>query len=104
MSLVIKKGDKVQVLTGRDKGKTGKVLKILSGRKRVVVEGVNLVKKHMRKRSESEPGGIKEVPTSINISNLGLFCSKCGKGVRSGIKVMADKTKVRVCKKCQQAI
>jgi large subunit ribosomal protein L24 len=104
MSLGIKKGDKVQVIAGRDKGKTGKVLKFVSGRKRVVVEGVNLVKKHMRRRSEGEPGGIKEIPTSIDISNLALFCARCGRGTRFGIKIMADNSKVRVCKKCNQTV
>ncbi len=104
MGLKIKKGDKVQVLTGRDKGKTGKVLRIFIDKNRAVVEGVNLVKKHMRRRSEQETGGIKEVPTTVNISNLGLVCSSCGRGVRFGVKVAKDKSKVRVCKRCQQVI
>lgn len=104
MSLKIKKGDKVQVITGKNKGKTGKVLEVICDKNRAVVEGVNLVKKHLRKRSEGEPGGIKEIPSAVNISNLALFCSKCGKGTTYGVKVMADKTKTRVCKKCQQEI
>ncbi|UCD15246.1 MAG: 50S ribosomal protein L24 [Candidatus Omnitrophota bacterium] len=104
MSLRIKKGDKVVVITGRDKGKTGKVLRVMFDRGRVVVEGVNLVKKHFRRRSENEPGGIKEIPSSLHMSNLSLFCSSCGKGVRFGTKISADKSKIRICKKCQQPI
>jgi large subunit ribosomal protein L24 len=104
MSSRIKKGDKVVVIAGKDKGKTGRVLKIFLQKRRAIVEGVNLVKKHMRRRSESEPGGIKEVPIPIHISNLALFCSRCGRGVRFGVQVMSDKSKVRVCKRCQQVI
>ena len=102
MGAGIKKGDKVQVITGRDKGKTGKVLKFAAGR--VVVEGVNLVKKHLRRRSEGDPGGVKEIPASLNASNVALYCGKCGKGVRFGVKVMKDKTKVRVCARCKQTV
>lgn len=104
MGLKIKKGDKVQVLSGKDRGKTGKVLKVFSKNSRAVVEGVNLVKKHMRRRSESEPGGIKEIPTSIHASNLALVCPQCGRGTRFGVKVSEDKSKAKVCKRCQQAI
>ncbi len=104
MSLRIKKGDKVEVIAGKNKGKAGKVLKVLSEKRRVVVEGVNLVKKHIRKRSESEPGGIKEIPASLNISNIALFCASCNRGVRFGVKVSSDKSKARICKKCQKPI
>ncbi|MDD5069307.1 MAG: 50S ribosomal protein L24 [Candidatus Omnitrophica bacterium] len=104
MSLKIKKGDKVQVLAGKDKGKTGKVLRVLSLKSRVVVEGLNIVKKHFRRRSEQETGGIKEVPAAIAISNIALFCSGCGKGAKVGINVLENKEKIRICKKCQQQI
>ncbi len=104
MGLKLKKGDKVQVLAGKDRGKTGKVLKLFSVKSRAIVEGVNLAKKHMRRRSESEPGGIKEVPTSIHVSNLALVCPQCGKGTRFGVKVSEDKSKAKVCKRCQQAM
>ena len=102
--LRIKKGDKVYVRSGRDKGKSGKVLKVLSARNRAIVEGVNLVKRHMRRRSEAEPGGIKELPASIHSSNLSLFCSHCNGGSRFGVKVLEDKTKIRICKKCNRPI
>ena len=104
MSLKIKKGDKVIVLAGKDKGKSGKVLKVVSENRRVVVEGVNKMKKHARKRSESEQGGIREISLPIDISNLSLVCSSCNSGVRFSIKVSKDKSKLRICKKCQKVI
>jgi large subunit ribosomal protein L24 len=104
MSLRIKKGDKVIVTAGKNKGKSGKVLKVSAASARIVVEGLNLVKKHIRRRSENEPGGVKEVPAPIHISNVALFCANCNKGVRFGVKQAKDKSKTRVCKKCQRAI
>jgi large subunit ribosomal protein L24 len=104
MSLGIKKGDKVFVTSGKDKGKSGKVLEVLKDKSRVIVEGLNLAKKHMRKRSEAEVGGIKELPMPLHISKVSLFCSSCSKPVRFGIKTLKDKNKIRICKKCQQEI
>jgi large subunit ribosomal protein L24 len=104
MSLRIKRGDKVVILAGKDKGKTGKVLKVFPKEMRAIVEGVNLVKKHIRRRGENEPGGIKEIPAPLHISNLVLFCSNCNRGVRFGIRILEDKSKIRVCKRCQQPI
>jgi len=104
MSLRIKKGDKVVVLAGKNKGRSGKVLKNSISNGRIFVDGVNLVKKHIRRRSESEPGGIKEIPSSISISNVALFCTNCNKGVRFGTKISDDKSKIRVCKKCNRPI
>jgi len=102
--LRIRKGDRIQVCAGKDKGKTGKILKVLCSKNRVIVEGINLVKKHMRRRSEAEPGGIKEIPSSIHISNLTLFCPHCNRGTRFGIKILEDKTKLRICKRCNKPI
>ncbi len=104
MSLKIKKGDKIIVIAGKDKGKTGKVLKFNRIKERLIAEGINIVKKHARRRSESEQGGIKEIPAQIHASNVKLFCSNCNKGVRFGIKISDDKTKARICKKCQRVI
>lgn len=104
MSLAIKKGDKITILCGKDKGKSGKVIEVLKCDSRVVVEGLNLAKKHLRKRSESEPGGIKEIPMPLHISKVALVCASCSKPVRFGIKILKDKSKIRVCKKCQQEI
>lgn len=102
--LRIRKGDKVIILSGKDRGKSGRVLKVMPSKNRVIVEGVNLVKKHMRRRSENEPGGIQEIPAPLHISKVNLFCPNCNKGVRFGIQIMKDKTKIRVCKKCQKPI
>jgi large subunit ribosomal protein L24 len=104
MSLGIKKGDKVVVLSGKDKGKTGKVLEVIASGNSAIIDGINLAKKHLRRRSESESGGIKEMPRPLAFSKLALFCSSCGKGARFGIKILADNTKTRICKRCQQAI
>ncbi len=104
MGLKIKKGDKVKILAGKDKGKTGKVLKLTSNGSRVVVEGVNVLKKHIRRRSEAEQGGIREVPSPINISNVALFCGNCNKETRFGVNIAKDKSKTRICRKCQRAI
>jgi large subunit ribosomal protein L24 len=102
--LFIKKGDKVAVLSGRDKGKSGKVLFINRTKQRVIVEGVNLIKRHLRKRSDSEPGGIKELPASIALSNVLVFCSYCNHGVRYKADRLADGSKIRVCKRCKRPI
>ena len=104
MGLAIKKGDKVIVIAGKGKGKTGKILRISAKTKRVIVDNVNLVKKHVRRRSENETGGIKEIPATINISNVALFCGSCNKGVRFGVKIADVKSKTRICKKCQKPI
>jgi len=104
MSLKIKKGDKVEVLVGKDKGKSGKVLELIPAKNSAIVDGINLVKKHLRRRSEAEPGGIKDMPKPLSISKLALFCGSCGRGVRFGIKEAGDGTKMRICKKCHQAI
>jgi large subunit ribosomal protein L24 len=98
MSLGIKKGDLVVVRKGRDKGKTGKVLRVASSRIRV--EGVNMVKKHMKKTSEQQPSGIVEMPSTLNIANVSLWCSSCKKGVRCSVRFAEDKSKLRVCRKC----
>jgi large subunit ribosomal protein L24 len=104
MSLGIKKGDRVVVLSGKDKGKSGKVLEIITSKGSAIIEGVNLAKKHIRRRSETETGGIKEKPRPLRVSKIALFCSSCGKGARFGIKILTDNTKTRICKRCQQAI
>lgn len=94
----IKKGDEVVVLTGRDKGRRGNVLRVLAS-DRVMVEGVNMVKKHQKPNPmKGTPGGIVEKETSIHVSNVALFNSAAGKGDRVGIKVLEDGRKVRYFK------
>jgi large subunit ribosomal protein L24 len=97
----IKKGDTVIAIAGREEGKKGKVLKVLE--ERIVVEKMNLVKKH-RKPSKQFQGGIIEIPAGINASNLMLVCPRCGKPTRISVKTLEEGRKVRVCKKCAEVI
>ena len=97
----IKKGDTVRVLSGKDRGKIGKVLSVLKGRGRVVVEKVNKVKKHKKQSGDQkDPGGIVEVEAPIDVSKVMVVCPSCSKPTRVGYKVTKDK-KVRICKKCK---
>ena len=99
MSLVrLKKGDMVKVLAGKDKGKTGKVLKALPEKGKVVIEKVNVIKKHKRPDQKSK-GGVVEKEGSIHISKVGLFCNKCNAAVRIKSKVLEDGKNVRLCSK-----
>ncbi|MCM8792418.1 MAG: 50S ribosomal protein L24 [Candidatus Omnitrophica bacterium] len=100
----IKKGDTVLVLSGKDKGKKGKVLKVFSKEKRAIVERINMVKKAMRPRSTEQRGGIVSIEAPLYISKLMLICSSCGHPTRVGFKFLEDKTKVRICKKCNAII
>jgi len=98
----IKKNDTVFILAGKDKGKTGKVFMIMHKKNRALVEGINYVKKHMRKTKADQQGGIVQKESSINMSNLTLFCKTCNKPARIGINVLADGSKSRYCKKCKE--
>ena len=99
----IKKGDTVLVISGKDRGKKGKVFQALPKEGRILVEGVNLKKRHQRPKKTGEKGQIILLPASISISNAKLICPKCGKATRVGFKIL-EKTKVRICKKCKQEI
>lgn len=100
--LHVKKDDTVVVITGKDKGKKGKVLVARPADNRVVVAGVNLVTKHKKAQGQSDPGGIVNHEGAIDASNVMLFCDKCDQGVRVATKVLDGGQKVRVCKKCGQ--
>ena len=100
----IKKDDKVIVLSGKDKGKQGKVLIADPKGLKVVVEGVNVATKHQKPRQQGVPGGIIKKEAAIDASNVMLVCPKCKKGVRVGYSVLENGTKVRVCKKCGASI
>ena len=91
------------MLAGKDKGKTGKVLKVVMDGKKAVVEGANLLKKHKRPRKEGEKGQRVEIPRAVDISNIRLICPKCGKPAGVGYKKTNDK-KFRICKKCKAEI
>lgn len=99
MSLRIKRDDRVKVITGKDKGTVSKVLVVMPEKNRAIVENVNMVKRHVKPRSQEQRGGIQEREASIHLSNLMLYCDSCKNGVRFGTEVRND-TKVRVCKKC----
>lgn len=95
----IKKGDKVQVLSGNDKGKTGEVLEVIPKADKIIVKGVNVRKKHIKARKQGEESGIIPVECAIPSSKVNVVCSKCGKATKIGYKENQDK-KVRICKKC----
>lgn len=107
----IRKGDKVKIMAGKDKGKTGKVLQVFPKENRASIEGLNLLIKHMRPRRQGEKGQRIEFPAPINLSNIMLICQSCDRPTRVGYKYMEvmkndvkQNKKVRVCKKCQQVI
>jgi len=100
----IKKNDIVFVLTGKDKGKSGKVFDLFPKKNRALVEGVNYVKKHMRKTKQDQQGGIVQKEASIELSNLALFCKTCNKPARTGVNILADGSRSRFCKKCKEVI
>jgi len=99
----IKKGDNVIIISGKDRGKKGKVSKALPNKGKIIVEGINIVKKHRRSRRENEKGQIIEIPSPINISNVKLICPKCARAVRVGYR-LTKSGKFRICKKCGQEI
>ena len=96
----VKKGDQVQVLSGKDKGKQGEVLRAMPAEGKVIVEGVAVVKKATRPNAMNQQGGIVEQEAAIDASNVMLVCPSCGKATRVGHAKDADGKKVRVCKKC----
>jgi len=98
----LKKEDIVQVITGKDKGKQGRILKILRDKDRILVEGVNIVKKAQKKRKQQDRGGILEIEAALHSSNVMIVCKKCGP-TRLGYKLNGDK-KTRVCRKCGEAL
>ena len=98
----VKRGDIVKVISGKDKGKEGKILTAYPETGKVVVEGVALVKKHQKARMQGQESGIIEREAAIDASNVLRVCSKCGKAARTGVKILEDGSKVRYCKKCQE--
>ncbi len=97
----IKKDDKVLITKGKDRGKTGKVLHAFPNDNQVMVEGLNLMKKHVRPKKQGESGQIIEFPAPIDVSNVKLICPKCNEATRTGVE-RDGKNKRRVCKKCDK--
>lgn len=95
----IKKGDIIKIISGKDKGKTGKVVKIISEKNRVVAEGLNLYKKHVRPKKQGEKGETVMLPRPIEASNVMIVCSSCKKAARFGCRLEGGQ-KTRICKKC----
>ena len=100
----IKKDDKVKVIAGKDKGKIGKVLKIDRKKDRILVENINVVKRHTRPTAKNRQGGIVESEAAVSWSNVMLMCSKCMSPVRIQMKRLDDGKKVRSCRKCNEVI
>jgi large subunit ribosomal protein L24 len=102
----VKKGDTVLVISGKDaaKKKTGKVLVALPKQDKVIVEGVNIVTKHVKPRKAGDQGGRIQQEAPINVSNVLPVCSKCGKATRVGHQFLTDGSKIRVCKKCGESL
>ncbi|MBI4433228.1 50S ribosomal protein L24 [Candidatus Uhrbacteria bacterium] len=98
----IKKGDTVKIQTGRDRGKTGKVLRTIAERAAVVIEGMNLLVKHLPARKAGEQGQRVRYPAPLPASRVSLVCPKCGKPTRVGMAVLADGKRERRCVKCAQ--
>ncbi len=102
MKTKLKKGDQVQIIAGKDKGKKGRVLRIDRMTERVIVEGLNMVKKTQRPKSQNDKGGIIEIEAAVAASNIMVICKKCGP-TRIGINVDGD-SKSRVCRKCGETL
>jgi large subunit ribosomal protein L24 len=100
----IRKNDSVMVISGKERGKTGKVLRVNPKEDAVIIERVNVVKRHTKPRGPQQSGGIVEKEASIPASNIMIMCDKCNAPVRMGRKVLADGNKVRVCRRCGEAL
>lgn len=99
----LKTGDEVIITSGKDKGKKGKIEKILKKKNAVVLPGLNIYKRHLKKRDEKNPGGIVEFNRPVHLANVALVCPKCGKQTRIGFKV-SEKKKSRYCRKCDAVL
>jgi large subunit ribosomal protein L24 len=100
----IRKNDMVMVVKGRDRGKTGKVLKVQPEDGRVLIERLNMVKRHSKPRGAASPGGILEKEAPLRASNVMFFCERCNAPVRLGIKIATDGERTRVCRRCGEAV
>ncbi|MFA5099282.1 MAG: 50S ribosomal protein L24 [Candidatus Omnitrophota bacterium] len=100
----IKKGDIVQILKGKDRGKKGKVITVFTAAGKALVEGCNIAKKHSRQTRQDQKGGIINIEVPIALANLGCVCKACDKPTRVGFKIAKDGTKERICKHCGGAL
>jgi len=100
----VKSGDTIQVINGKYRGKRGKVLEVSPAESKVIVEGINIVTKHVKPRKQGEPGGILKAEGALYACKVQLVCPKCGEAARTGHKINNKGKKVRVCKKCSAEI
>ena len=100
----IRKNDTVLVITGKDKGKKGKVRKALPKEDKVVVEGLNMIKRHSRTKGQAKQAGIIELESPLHISKVMLICSKCSKPARVGLRLLEDGTRARFCRACSELL
>lgn len=100
----VKKGDTVQIISGKDAGKKGKVLSVEPSKSRIIVEGINIMKRHTKPTRTNPQGGIMEREAPIHSSNVMVYCSKCKEPVRINKKVLSDGQKVRVCNQCGEEL
>ena len=100
----IRKNDSVMVIAGKERGKTGKVLRVLPEKNAVIIERISIVKRHTKPRGPQQSGGIVEKEAAINVSNVMMMCDKCNAPVRVGRKIMGDGDKARVCRRCGDPI
>ena len=100
----IRTNDSVIVIGGKERGKTGKVLRVMPDKDAVVIERLNMVKRHTKPRGPQQPGGIVEKEAAIHASNIMILCDKCNAPVRVGHKTLADGKKIRICRRCNEAL
>ena len=100
----IKKNDTVMVISGKERGKTGKVLRVIAEKNRATVERLNMVKRHRKPRGPQAPSGIVEKEASVHISNLMIMCDRCNAPARMGARILEDGSKVRLCRRCGEVI
>ena len=100
----IRKNDSVMVIAGKERGKTGKVLRVLTDKDAVIIERLNMVKRHTKPRGPQQSGGIVEKEAAIHASNIMIMCDKCNAPGRVGRKILADGKKIRICRNCNEAL
>lgn len=99
----LKKGDEIKVVTGKDKGKTGKIEKVFSKENKILIPGINQYKRHMKARSQNQPSEIITITKPLSVANVRLVCAKCHELTRVGFQIEKEE-KIRICKKCEQKI
>ncbi|MCP4400120.1 MAG: 50S ribosomal protein L24 [bacterium] len=102
--LHVKKNDTVKVISGKEKGKSGKILKAYPAKGRIIIEHLHMIKKHTKRQSQGQGGGIIEREGTVHVSNVMLVCPSCKQATRIGKKILEDGSKVRICKKCGEVV